>query len=100
MRSARAARDIADPLGLDRHPRFVKDTFQDCERLRIESHVAKLRHLALLSPSGALRGTLSASKEQSWLGGRKMWLSLFTICLVIAICLGVAATMSGFNKPG
>jgi hypothetical protein len=29
-----------------------------------------------------------------------MWLSLFTICLVIAICLGVVATMSGFNKPG
>ena len=29
-----------------------------------------------------------------------MWLSLFTICLVIAICLGVAATMSAVNKPG
>jgi len=30
----------------------------------------------------------------------RLWLSLFTISLVIAICLGVAATMSGFNKPG
>ena len=39
-------------------------------------------------------------KEWSWLGGRKMWLSLFTICLAIAICLGVAATMSAVNKPG
>jgi hypothetical protein len=29
-----------------------------------------------------------------------MWLSLFTICLAIAICLGVAATMSAVNKPG
>jgi len=29
-----------------------------------------------------------------------MWLSLFTICLAIAICLGVAATMSAVNQPG
>ncbi len=29
-----------------------------------------------------------------------MWLPLFTICLAIAICLGVAATMSAVNKPG
>jgi hypothetical protein len=29
-----------------------------------------------------------------------MWLSLFTICLAIAICLGVAATMSAVSKPG
>jgi hypothetical protein len=29
-----------------------------------------------------------------------MWLSLFTICLAIAVCLGVAATMSAVNKPG
>jgi hypothetical protein len=28
-----------------------------------------------------------------------MWLSLFTICLAIAICLGAAATMSAVNKP-
>jgi hypothetical protein len=28
-----------------------------------------------------------------------MWLSLFTICLAIAICLGGAATMSAVNKP-
>ena len=49
MQKAGGARDIAVPLGLDRHPRFVKDTFQDCKRLRIESHVAKLRHLVLLA---------------------------------------------------
>jgi hypothetical protein len=29
-----------------------------------------------------------------------MWLSLFTICLVIATCSGAAATMSAVNKPG
>jgi hypothetical protein len=29
-----------------------------------------------------------------------MWLSLFTICLGIAICLGVVATMNAVNKPG
>jgi hypothetical protein len=29
-----------------------------------------------------------------------MWLSLLTICLVIAICLGVVATMSTVNKQG
>ena len=29
-----------------------------------------------------------------------MWLSLFTICFAIAICLGVAATMNAVNKPG
>jgi hypothetical protein len=29
-----------------------------------------------------------------------MWLLLFTICLAIAICLGVAATMSAVNEPG
>jgi hypothetical protein len=29
-----------------------------------------------------------------------MWLSLFTTCLAIEICLGVAATMSAVNKPG
>ena len=27
-----------------------------------------------------------------------MWLSLFTICLAIAICLGVAATIRAINK--
>ena len=26
-----------------------------------------------------------------------MWLSLFAICLAIAICLGVAATISAIN---
>ena len=29
-----------------------------------------------------------------------MWLSLFAICLAIAICLGVAATISAINNPG
>jgi hypothetical protein len=29
-----------------------------------------------------------------------MWLSLFTICLAIAICLGVAATIRAINNPG
>jgi hypothetical protein len=29
-----------------------------------------------------------------------MWLSLFAICLAIAICLGVAATVSAINNPG
>ena len=29
-----------------------------------------------------------------------MWLSLFTICLAIAICSGVVATMSAVNNPG
>jgi hypothetical protein len=28
-----------------------------------------------------------------------MWLSLFTICLAIAICLGVAVTISAINNP-
>ena len=30
----------------------------------------------------------------------KMWLSLFTVGLAIAICLGVAATLSAVNNPG
>ena len=29
-----------------------------------------------------------------------MWLSLFAICLAIAICLGVAATINAINNPG
>jgi hypothetical protein len=29
-----------------------------------------------------------------------MWLSLFAVCLAIAICLGVAATIRPINKPG
>ncbi len=29
-----------------------------------------------------------------------MWLSVFTICLAIAICSGVVATMISVNKPG
>jgi hypothetical protein len=28
-----------------------------------------------------------------------MWLSLFAVCLAIAICLGVAATISAINNP-
>jgi hypothetical protein len=27
-----------------------------------------------------------------------MWLSLFAVCLAIAICLGVAATIRAINK--
>jgi hypothetical protein len=29
-----------------------------------------------------------------------MWLSLFAVCLAIAICLGVAATIGAINNPG
>jgi hypothetical protein len=56
MRSARAARVIL-PFRwawIDTHA-SSKTPFQDCERLRIEIHFAKLRHLALLTPSGGLR---------------------------------------------
>jgi hypothetical protein len=29
-----------------------------------------------------------------------MWLSLFAVCLTIAICLGVAASIRAINNPG
>jgi hypothetical protein len=29
-----------------------------------------------------------------------MWLSLFAVCLAIAICLGVAAIIRAINNPG
>jgi hypothetical protein len=29
-----------------------------------------------------------------------MWLSLFAVCLAIAICIGVAATIRAINNPG
>ncbi len=29
-----------------------------------------------------------------------MWLSLFTVCLAIAICFSVAATISAINNQG
>jgi hypothetical protein len=44
-----------------RRPRFIKDTFQDCKRLRIESRVAKFKYLARLAPGGAARTRLGVS---------------------------------------
>ncbi len=59
---------------------------------RVDDLNTRLRHF--------LVGVECVKKSGHGLGRCKMWLSLFAVCLAIAICLVVGAIIRAINNPG